>query len=128
MSRLTAQWNQLSRAAWDAAHGEAGGHAILRMEQVDRPVDEGVAHLLRQAHQVEEDRHRQRSAEGGGEFHFAGIDEIRPVSSELHLDLFLARHRAQGRGDRLLERFDRGLLRLAGFAVGESHAPNCSAR
>ena len=24
MSRLTAQWNQLSRAAWDAAHGEAG--------------------------------------------------------------------------------------------------------
>ena len=46
------------------------------MQQIDRPLHEGIALLLRQAHQVEEHRDGQRPAEILGEFAFTLVDDL----------------------------------------------------
>src|SRR5579862_7614882 len=51
--------------------------AIGRMQQVDCPLHEGITHILRQPHDVEEHRDRQWSAEGRREFALAPIHELR---------------------------------------------------
>src|SRR5882762_7423190 len=60
----------------DVLHGLAHGLAIMSVQQVDRPLHEGVAHVLGQAHDVEEYADRQRSTEVSGELAPAFVHDL----------------------------------------------------
>ena len=88
----------------DHAHGFRHDGAIVRMEQIDRPLHEGVALVLGQAHQVEKHRYRQRSAEIGGELAFAlGDDLVDQIVGHV-TDLAFEREHALGREHRFEDR------------------------
>jgi hypothetical protein len=68
--------NRLFDVGDDVLHGLAHGLAVMRVQQVNGPWHEGVPHVLRQAHDVEEHGDRQGPAEGRRELASALVRDL----------------------------------------------------